>query len=627
MEKSLSEVNSSVNIPKNSTFWKRLLAFSGPAFMVSVGYMDPGNWATDLAGGAQFGYSLLYIVLIANIMAIIFQSLAARLGIVTGRDLAQACQEHYPKPMNYALWILCEVAIAACDLAEALGSAIGLKLLFHIPLFWGIIITALDVLLLMALIAYGIRKMEAIILVLIGTIGVCFAIEMFLIKPSLAGIASGFVPGFLSGNALFIALGIIGATVMPHNLYLHSALVQSRAVEKTPKGIRQANKFNLIDSVVALNIAFFVNAAILILAAGAFFKNQLHQVASLIDAHALLAPILGTSIAPIAFGIALLASGQSSTITGTFAGQIVMEGFVGIKMRPWLRRFITRTLAIIPAVIIISIQGDHGVDSLLVVSQVILSLQLPFALIPLLHFTSSKKKMGEFASGKILIFFAWFASLIIISLNCKFISEMIIGAFLPGATNAFGIKYILFPIALILSPLLLWMIVEPAFRKDTKVRTSIERTFAFVKQEVKFGNYKKIGIALEGVFERDDQIIQGVLPIISLLKANVILIHCVESAAGRYMGSLVDDLDSKEKREYLNQFINMLGKDGILASMYISGGEPENEIAHIAEQENVDLIVAGSHGHKLLSDMIYGSTLTEVRHKVRIPVLTIPIKA
>lgn len=627
MDKSLSEVHSSVQIPKNTTLWRRLLAFSGPAFMVSVGYMDPGNWATDLQGGAQFGYSLLYIILAANLMAILFQSLGAKLGIVTGRDLAQACKEHYSHRMNIALWILSEIAIAACDLAEVLGSAIGLYLLFKIPLLWGVVITTLDVLLLMALVAYGIRKMEAVILVLIGTIGLCFAFELFLIKPEITEVAKGFIPGYLSGNALYIALGIIGATVMPHNLYLHSALVQSRAIEKTPEGIKQANRFNLFDSVFALNIAFFVNAAILILAAGTFFKNNMHGVASLVEAHKFLDPILGSSLAPIAFGIALLAAGQSSTITGTFAGQIVMEGHIGVRLRPWLRRFITRLIAILPAVIVISLNGDSAVDSLLVVSQVVLSLQLPFALIPLLHFTASRKKMGEFASSKFIALLAWLAAAIIISLNGKFIGEMIINAFLQGEQGHFLVKFVLFPVALILSPLLLYIIVEPLLRKDAIVRSSLQKTLRIIKPQAAEGNYKKVGIALEGVNNRDEQIIIGILPLLKLFKSDVVLIHCVESAAGRYMGKLVDDLDSKKKREYLATFVQRFNNEGINATIHISGGEPENEIANIAEIEKVDLIVAGSHGHKLLSDMIYGSTLTEVRHRVKIPILTIPVKA
>src|ERR1035437_942360 len=348
MDRSLAEVHSTVLIRPHSNFWARLFTFTGPAFMVSVGYMDPGNWATDIAGGARFGYKLIWVILLANLMAILFQSLSARLGIVYGRDLAQACKDHYTKTINFILWIICEVAIAACDLAEVLGSAIGLYLLFKIPLLWGVLITTFDVLLLMFLI--------------------CFGIEVFFSNPNYYEAAKGFIPTALNTEGLFITLGIIGATVMPHNLYLHSALVQSRDVKRTTTGLKEANKFNLIDSVVALNAAFFVNAAILIVAAAVFFKNGYNNVASIIDAHALLAPLLGTKAAPIIFGIALIAAGQSSTITGTFAGQIVMEGFVGLKMRPWLRRLTTRLIAIIPTVIVIKLSGDNAVDSLLILS-------------------------------------------------------------------------------------------------------------------------------------------------------------------------------------------------------------------------------------------------------------------
>src|SRR6267142_1281818 len=347
--------------------------------MVSVGYMDPGNWATDLAAGARFGYRLIWVILISNLMAILLQTLSARLGIVTGRDLAQACRDHYPRPIVWLLWILCEIAIAACDLAEVLGSAIALHLLFGIPILAGVLITAFDVMLLLLLQSFGIRKMEAFILVLVATIGGCFAVEMFLSNPPVGQIIKGFVPHGLSGEALYIAIGIIGATVMPHNLYLHSALVQSRAVERSKAGLKEATKYNLIDSVVALNAAFFVNAAILILAAAAFHNSGHHNVARLEEAHELLKPLLGYAIAPVAFAVALLAAGQSSTITGTLAGQIVMEGFVRMRLRPWLRRLVTRSIAIIPAVVVILWKGDEAVDGLLVLSQVILSLQLSFA--------------------------------------------------------------------------------------------------------------------------------------------------------------------------------------------------------------------------------------------------------
>ena len=633
LNKSLSEVHSTVNVNHTSSFWKRLLYFTGPAFMVSVGYMDPGNWATDLAGGSQFGYKLIWVILLANLMAILFQALSARLGIVAGRDLAQACSDHYPKKVNYILWIISEVAIAATDLAEVIGSAVGLYLLFGIPIIWGVVITAFDVLILMLLLSFGIRKMEAFILALIATIGVCFAFEMFLSKPDFGAIATGFVPSMLNGNALYIALGIIGATVMPHNLYLHSALVQSRNVKRTKKGLKDANHFNLIDSVVALNAAFFVNAAILILAAAVFFSTGHSDVASIIGAHALLAPLLGNNFAPIAFGIALLAAGQSSTITGTFAGQIVMEGFVGLKMRPWLRRIITRVVAIIPTVIVIKISGDNSVDALLVFSQVILSLQLPFALIPLLHFTSSKIKMKEFASKHVIRIVAWIAAAFITALNFKlvldFISENISLEGLEGGL----IRFLLVPAAILLVLLLLWITVEPYFKRERLEKLEeilIKKPFAYAKKipaaMTKTEVYKKVGIALEGKPERDEQIIRGALPLLKTMIAEIYLVHCVETVTGRFFGDMVADKKANEMKAYLDNFSEKLKEENFKIHSIIGGGEPENEIARICKEENIELLIVGSHGHKFLKDIIYGSTVNEVRHRVRIPVLAIPIE-
>ncbi len=633
LNKSLSEVHSSVEVNHTSKFWKRLFYFTGPAFMVSVGYMDPGNWATDLAGGAQFGYKLIWVILLANLMAILFQSLSARLGIVAGRDLAQACRDHYSKPMNYILWIICEIAIAACDLAEVIGSAVGLYLLFGIPLLWGVVITAFDVLILMLLLSFGIRKMEAFILALVATIGICFAFEVFLSKPDFAEISTGFIPTALNGNALFIALGIIGATVMPHNLYLHSALVQSRNVKRTPKGLKDANKFNLIDSVVALNAAFFVNAAILVLAAAVFFTTGNSGVASIIDAHALLAPLLGNKFAPIAFGVALLAAGQSSTITGTFAGQIVMEGFVGLKMRPWLRRIITRLIAIIPTVIVIKISGDKSVDSLLVLSQVILSLQLPFALVPLLHFTSSKIKMKEFASKYLVRILAWLSAGFIIVLNLKLVYDFITENISATGLEGIIIKFLLIPVVVFLILLLLWITVEPYFKKERLERFEelfIKKPLAYARKIPATMNkpdiYKKICIALEGKAERDEQIIKGALPFLKTSSAKIYLIHCVETVTGRFIGDLVADESAKEMTAYVNNFAEKLNKDDFVTQTIIGGGEPEDEIARICKQEEIELLIVGSHGHKLLSDIIHGSTANEVRHRVRIPVLAIPVE-
>ncbi len=418
---SLPEIHSSLPIPHSATFLRKLLAFAGPGFLVAVGYMDPGNWATDLAGGARYNYTLLSVIMLSNFMAILLQALAIKLGVATGRDLAQACRDHFRRPVALALWGLAEIAIAACDLAEVIGSAIALNLLFHIPLLWGVCLTALDVLLILFLQQRGFRFVEALVLSLIGVISVCFALEILFSRPSLTGLAYGFfVPSpqiIRDPGMLYIAIGILGATVMPHNLYLHSALVQTRNFERTPQGKREAIRFGTIDSTIALTIALFVNAAILVVAAATFYRSGNNQVAEIHDAYKLLSPLLGVAGASTVFALALLASGQNSTLTGTLAGQVVMEGFLNIRLRPWLRRLITRVLAIIPAVVVTAFWGERGTANLLVLSQVILSMQLSFAVFPLVMFTSDKAKMGEFANARWLTYLSWFTAVLIAVLN------------------------------------------------------------------------------------------------------------------------------------------------------------------------------------------------------------------
>ncbi len=417
---SLPESYQTIRIPKGAGFWRKALAFLGPGYMVAVGYMDPGNWATDLAGGARFGYTLLSVVLISNLMAILLQSLAVKLGVVSGRDLAQACRDHYSRRTSFVLWVLCEIAIAACDLAEVIGSAIALNLLFGIPLLWGVCLTAGDVLLILLLQHRGFRYLEALVIALIATIGVCFAIELFLAKPDLLGMGAGLIPrGEVVTNPamLYIAIGILGATVMPHNLYLHSSIVQTRHVLPDEASKREAIRFATLDSTLALLFAFFINGAILILAAATFHSTGHQDVADIGDAYHLLAPLLGTGIASALFAVALLASGQNSTITGTLAGQIVMEGFLNIRLPPWLRRLITRLIAIIPAVIVTALYGEKGIGALLILSQVVLSLQLSFAVVPLVKFTGEKGKMGAFANGKLLAATSWTVAVAIIGLN------------------------------------------------------------------------------------------------------------------------------------------------------------------------------------------------------------------
>lgn len=423
---SLPEVHGSIAVPKSFGFWRKLLAFSGPGYLVAVGYMDPGNWATDLAGGSAFGYTLLSVILLSNLMAILLQSLCARLGIVTGRDLAQACRDHYSKPVSVVLWFLCEIAICACDLAEVIGSAIALNLLFGIPLVWGVCITALDVLVVMYLANKGFRYIEALVISLILLIGGCFLFEIIASRPELSAVLGGFMPKLeiiKNPEMLYVAIGILGATVMPHNLYLHSSIVQTRKYEQNSAGKREAIKFATIDSTLALMFALFINAAILIVSAAAFHKSGQTGVAEIQDAYKLLSPTLGVGAASVVFAVALLASGQNSTLTGTLAGQIVMEGFLNIRLRPWLRRLITRLIAIIPAVIVTMIYGETGTAKLLVFSQVVLSLQLSFAVIPLILFTSSRKKMGEFVIPVWTKILAWATAAIIVTLNVKYLSD------------------------------------------------------------------------------------------------------------------------------------------------------------------------------------------------------------
>lgn len=418
-------------IPVNhKTWWRKVLAFAGPGYLVAVGYMDPGNWATDLAGGAQFGYTLLSVVLLSNLMAVLLQGLASKLGIVTGRDLAQACRDHYSRPASWALWIGCEIAIAACDLAEVIGSAIALRLLFGLPLTWGIVITALDVMLVLILQHRGFRMLEAIVVALVATVGACFFFEMIIAHPSMAGVLAGFIPSpsIVSDPAkLYIAIGILGATVMPHNLYLHSSIVQTRKYDETPAGKREAVRYAFADSTIALSIALFINAAILIVAAATFHGTGHEGVAEIGDAYQLLTPLLGVAGASTVFALALLASGLNSTLTGTLAGQIVMEGFLDIRLRPWVRRLLTRGIAIVPAVIVSVIYGESGTGKLLVLSQVILSLQLSFAVIPLVQFTGDRAKMGEFANPAWLKGLAWSVAVVIGGLNAWLLFQTFAG--------------------------------------------------------------------------------------------------------------------------------------------------------------------------------------------------------
>jgi manganese transport protein len=425
---SLPEVHGSIPVPMSAGFWRKLFAFAGPGYLVAVGYMDPGNWATDLAGGARFGYTLLSVIMLSNLMAIILQALAARLGIASGRDLAQACRDSYSRTTTIVLWLICEIAIAACDLAEVIGSAIALQLLFHVPLLWGVSITAVDVLIILLLQHRGFRYVEALVVGLIFAIAGSFAVELWLAHPDVAGVATGFVPvaAIVSNrDMLYIAIGILGATVMPHNLYLHSSIVQTRKYTDAHDSRREAIRFSTLDSTLALMFALFINAAILIMAAATFHGTGHQDVADIADAYQLLSPLLGTTAASVLFAVALLCSGQNATLTGTLAGQIVMEGFINLRIRPWLRRLITRGIAIVPAIAVVAVYGERGTGPLLILSQVILSLQLPFAVFPLVSFVSSREKMGTFAIGPATRVLAWSVAGIIAVLNAWLLWQIV----------------------------------------------------------------------------------------------------------------------------------------------------------------------------------------------------------
>lgn len=615
---SLQEVNASVDADKRKGF-RKFFAFLGPAYLVSVGYMDPGNWATDLAGGSQFGYSLLWVLLMSNLIALLLQSLSARLGIVRSRDLAQASREMYPALVNFCLYILAEIAIAACDLAEVLGMAIGLQLLFGLSLNTGVLITVLDTFLLLFLLNFGIRKMEAFIISLVFIIGCAFLTEMFFAQPELADVAKGLIPSIPSDTALYIAIGIIGATVMPHNLYLHSSLVQTRRFDRTDKEIRKAIKFNIIDSTIALNLAFFVNAAILILAASVFYKNGLFEVAEIQDAHKLLAPMLGTEWASILFAVALIAAGQSSTITGTLAGQIVMEGYLNLRIAPWIRRLLTRLIAITPALIAINFYGEDSTGDLLVLSQVILSMQLGFAIIPLIHFVSDKQRMKNFVIPAYVKILAWLSALVIVSLNIKLVMEQLL-AFLNN--NDFGLiaKVIAVLITLCAALLLIVAVVYPLIKNKKETADLLHGSkVQFIPDTV--ASYKKVAIAVD--FSASDQKTINHAIMLGGNRARYLLIHVVESAGAFVFGKDVSDFESTSDTENLKRYETQLTEMGYTFESMIGYGSPKNAIPTIVNAYQADLLVMGAHGHKTLKDMLLGTTVDSVRHKTNVPVLIV----
>jgi manganese transport protein len=608
-----------VDATGKGSWWRQAFVFFGPAYLVSVGYMDPGNWATDLAGGSQFGYSLIWVLLMSNGMAILLQNLSARLGIVRGRDLAQANREVYPAYVNIALYVLAEIAIAACDLAEVLGMAIGIQLLTGLPLVYGVCLTVLDTFLLLFLQRLGMRRMEAFIIGLIAIIGLSFLTEILLARPALGEIAGGFIPRLPGKEALYIAIGIIGATVMPHNLYLHSALVQTRKIRPDEKSIRKALKINFLDSSIALNLAFFVNAAILVLAASVFFKSGRTNVTSIKEAYRLL-PMLGTNLAPKLFAIALIAAGQSSTITGTLAGQIVMEGYLQLRINPWIRRLLTRLVAIVPAVIIIIITGEQGADDLLILSQVILSIQLGFAVIPLIHFVSDRKTMGAFTISPIIKGLAWLVASVLVWLNMKLVYEEAAPFF--GAPGHWGWKLlilgggaggILLLLYIFLHPWLSGLSPRDSFRLHPPTRPG--------SLELSTPVFLHIAVALD--FSENDQKLLAYAIGQGRENTKYLLIHVVESASARMLGKESDDYETRRDQERLEGYSTALAEKGIDSIARLGFRRRSREIARIVKEEQADMLVIGAHGHSGLKDLIYGETVNTVRHELRIPVLVV----
>jgi manganese transport protein len=578
--------------------------------------MDPGNWATDLQGGAEFGYKLLWVLALSNAMAILLQTLGARLGIVSGRDLAQACRESYPRRVSVCLWILCEIAIAACDLAEVLGAAIALNLLFHLPLMIGVVVTAADTIVLLALQRFGIRKIEAFILSLVLMIGACFVIEIFLARPEFGPMIAGLVPS-LDSKSLYIAIGIIGATVMPHNLYLHSALVQTRRIEDTVEAKAVACKYNLIDSTIALCAAMLVNMAILIMAAAMFFTHG-QAVEEIQEAYRLLTPMMGPAAA-LVFAIALLCSGQSSTLTGTMAGQIVMEGFLNLRIRPWIRRMATRILAIIPAVLTIHYAGSIGVSKLIVLSQVILSMQLPFAVIPLIQFTNDKNRMGTFANARWVRALAWTCAALITELNtwlfCQSLNEW--------AKGRPWVWFVTIPLGAALAWLLLWITFQPSVQEWRRRALAGSLTVpAPADGPFPAPSYSRILVPLDHS-TLDRVALAHAAALARAHHARLYLLHVEEDVTSQIYGAMSSTAEVEAGRNYLARLVESL--DGLLdVEMEIRyASDPKREIVRYARDIQPDLLVMGAHGHGQLKDLIFGNTIDPVRHALKIPILVV----
>jgi manganese transport protein len=620
MSKSLEEVNASVNTEQSGRF-RKLLAFFGPAYMISVGYMDPGNWATDIAGGSQFGYSLIWVLVMSNLIALLLQSHCARLGVVTRKDLAQASRESYPRLVNYFLYFLAEIAIAACDLAEVIGMAIGIHLLFpDVSILTGVCITVLDSFLLLFLLNKGIRKLEAFIISLVVLIGLCFLIQMMIASPQVSDIVSGLKPSIANEQALYIAIGIIGATVMPHNLYLHSSLVQTRAFRRTPTDIRKAIRFNTADSAIALNLALFVNAAILILSASTFYKHGRHDVVDIMDAHHLLSPMLGSTLAPILFAVALIAAGQSSTITGTLAGQVVMEGYLNLRLTPWVRRLLTRLIAIIPAFITILVMGDQATGQLLILSQVILSMQLGFAIIPLIHFVSDKRKLGEFTIPAWQKVLSWLAAIVIIGLNINLVYKEL-SKWMLGSDSPLLISFTIVPLCLFALLMLFYIIFHPFFtREQAQKESSPHGEFRPIKIEAQ-QSPSRIAVTVD--FGGSDNKALNKAVQLASNGTSLLLIHVLESAGAVVYGKDAFDHEREEDYQKLVTYQAELTRLGISCEIALGFGDPKHAIPELVKKNGCDLLVMGMHGHKTLKDLLLGSTIESVRHAVKIPLLLV----
>ncbi len=614
------ETRESVAVSQHSKFFVRLLKFIGPAYLISVGYMDPGNWATDIAGGSRYGYQLIWVLVLSNIIALLFQSFCVKLGIVTKLDLAQASKMQYGKVTNFILYILAEIAIAATDLAEVLGMAIGLNLLLGMPLMIGVSITVLDTVLILFLQKAGVRKFEAFIIALVGIIGGCFAIEMFYSSPDVSSIFMGLKPVLPDANALYIAIGIIGATVMPHNLYLHTALVQSRKIKSDKKSLKEAIKANIIDTGIALNLALFVNAGILILAAATFHKNGMLGVSEIQDAYKYLEPMLGSKWARILFAVALIAAGQSSTLTGTLSGQIVMEGYLNIRIQPWLRRLITRLLAIIPALIVIYIFGDGMTGELLILSQVILSLQLGFAVIPLIHFVSNKRLMGSFAIGKFTQLLGWFFTFLIVVLNIKLVVDEMTSWHKNGANTVVFTFIILLIVALLF--MLLLITIKPLLKKMVlKKHQTPHGNVKLAQLNCVTKPVKNICICVDFT-PHDQKAIDAALNI-GNKTAKITLLHVVESTSARLYGDDANDFETIEDFKYIEYYHEQLTKNNINCATKIAFGKANEAIPKFINNNNFDMVVIAKHGHLWFKDILFGTTISQVRHKIKTPLLIV----